>query len=181
MGRAESSIEQLSKYQKEFDKVNVKQARLEKDEKNYHDLLKEWEKNNATYNTVDIMSKWSSYDVFHFLKKPSNTEVMEIFIKPIAMQRLNGEELLELCKIEKLADIKLAKLDPTIDQRLWDRFRKAVLLEERTVENAVEALRLHRETALLGNLKPFSSKPEKKKQLGAGLIIFICSIKWVAS
>jgi hypothetical protein len=99
VGRFKASIAQLISHQKRVDEENEILNSQMKSEKTYFDMEKKYEelmKLFPPYELPSSMEKWQPIDVFVFMKRPENVEILGMFLKPLAMSRIGGKELIEL-------------------------------------------------------------------------------------
>jgi hypothetical protein len=105
IGRFKASIAQLILHQKRVDEENEILNTQMKSEKAYFDMEKKYEeimKLSPPYELPNRMEKWQPIDVFVFMKRPENVDMLAMFLKPLAMTRIGGKELIELVNKKKV-------------------------------------------------------------------------------
>lgn len=99
VNRAQTSINQLIVYQQSFDKKLKKEQKLRQKEKPYYDLLDEVKlirEKNPSYQSPYYIKYWKAMDVFMWLESKENLAQLGMYIKPFAMERITGKDLLEM-------------------------------------------------------------------------------------
>lgn len=97
VSRATTCLAQLVNYQKTVDAELVAQQALEKAESAYFETEKKYVdlvKRTPNYQLPKKMELWTRVDLFYFLKKEENYEHFHAFLKPVAMSKLDGKDLL---------------------------------------------------------------------------------------
>ena len=99
-----STIAQLINYQNEKDKeAEIIEKRM-KEEKAYFDLEKTYgdlTANGQSYELPAAIELWRPIDVFAFIKSgyfQARVVEWEKFIVPLAVRKVNGKDLLDMCK-----------------------------------------------------------------------------------
>lgn len=104
LNRAKIAVDQLLVYQNGVDLKEKENALLYEREKNYHDLKEECkrlESLSPAYVLPKKIDYWKPVDVMLWLNVPQNTTYLGIFVKPFALSRINGPELLQMVVVPK--------------------------------------------------------------------------------
>lgn len=99
VNRAKTSVNQLVIYQQAIDKKLKKEKKLREKEKPYFDLLDEanvLRAKDPPYQSPRNIKYWKSVDVFMWLEAKENVNQLGLFIKPFAIERVSGKDLLSL-------------------------------------------------------------------------------------
>jgi hypothetical protein len=100
LNRMKASIRQLVVYQETFDIEVEEEKSLKKAEKWYFEAETKFNAlmaSNPDYELPALVQLWTTEDLFFFIKTATkNKELFSIFLKPLAMSRINGNELLTI-------------------------------------------------------------------------------------
>lgn len=104
--RARIHIAQLMQQQARLDDEGQAVTEEQLAYKAYFELLRESNTllsptNTPPYQPPPLLHLWKPIDVFIFLKMKQNEDKVGAFLRPIALKRLNGRELLDLVSTEK--------------------------------------------------------------------------------
>ena len=99
INRAKTSISQLIVYQQAYDKKLKKEQKLREKERPYYDILDEaaaLKAKNPPYQSPYNIKYWKAVDVFLWLEAKENVSQLGLYVKPFALERISGKELLEM-------------------------------------------------------------------------------------
>eukprot|EP01040_Poterioochromonas_malhamensis_P014141 gene14141-15634_t len=99
INRAKTSISQLIVYQQAYDKKLKKEQKLREKERPYYDILDEaaaLKAKNPPYQSPSNIKYWKAVDVFLWLEAKENASQLGLYVKPFALERISGKELLEM-------------------------------------------------------------------------------------
>ena len=99
INRAKTSINQLIVYQHAIDRKLKKEQKLRAKEKPYYDILDEataLRQRIPPYQSPYYIKYWKAVDVFLWLESKENVGQLGIYVKPFALERISGKELLEM-------------------------------------------------------------------------------------
>lgn len=99
LNRARLYISKLIAFQEKKDKERDAHEALKKSEQAYFDLedaYAELLQRVPPYQLPQKVELWRPIDVFFYMKKAENQETLGMFLKPLALKKIGGKELLEL-------------------------------------------------------------------------------------
>jgi hypothetical protein len=100
LNRIKASIRQLVIYQEKVDKATTEENSMQKEEKIYFDFETQYQEilsKTRNYEQPVKMEFWSPFDLFHFLKSTEKQELFTAFIKPCALLKIGGKDIMHLC------------------------------------------------------------------------------------
>lgn len=99
LNRARLHISKLISFQEKIDKERDALSALKKSEQAFFDMeaaYVELTRRQPPYQLPNKIDAWRPIDVFFFMKQPANNETLAMFLKPLALKKIGGKELLEL-------------------------------------------------------------------------------------
>lgn len=162
VARAKTSIGQLVVYQQAFDNNYDEAMEKEKEEQTFVLLEKEFNALPKPHKPPKNMKLWKPIDIFDFMKK--NEDLLSMFIKPLAMTKINGEEFIALAHSNE--PLSLHGLEAT--PRDVARLKTTIKTAKARMEKLEKRVREEKRNAIYKQLSGITHPLRQGRLLGQG-------------